>query len=200
MEAGEGYRCTDAQRAGQAHASSACLHLRVLGCVDRGLRPFIEPLAGLGWGQTACGADEQSYTQLRLELCDGLRHGRLSDLHPAGGRGKRAALDHAHESLHRAESVHFPYVSTVEAYNPTPRFIDAVDREFCKIMIANMEAEHRVPTAEQELKNPLDVNVAVSRHLARDELFGAIASCLRETVKTDRLGIDLPIDRRRLQG
>jgi hypothetical protein len=33
---------------------SACLHLRVPGCVDRGLRPFIEPLAGLGWGQIAC--------------------------------------------------------------------------------------------------------------------------------------------------
>src|SRR5437660_9613684 len=85
-----------------------------LGCVDRGLRPFIEPLAGPGWCQTACRADEQRYTQLGLELCDGLRYGRLSDLHPASGRGKRAGLDHTHEGLHRAESVHFPYVSTVE--------------------------------------------------------------------------------------
>ena len=57
-------------------------------------------------------------------------------------------------------------------------------------MIANMEAEHRGPTAEQELKSLLDVNVAVSRHLERDELFGAIASCLRKIVETDRFGIE----------
>jgi formate hydrogenlyase transcriptional activator len=48
-------------------------------------------------------------------------------------------------------------------------------------------------TAEQELKSLLDVNVAVSRHLERDELFGAIASCLRNVLETDRFGIELPI-------
>src|ERR1700757_3668262 len=67
-------------------------------------------------------------------------------------------------------------------------------------MIADMEAEHRGPTAEQELKSLLNVNVAVSRHLERDELFGAIASCLHDVVETDRFGIELPIDGQRLQG
>jgi hypothetical protein len=66
-------------------------------------------------------------------------------------------------------------------------------------MIADMERERRGPTAEQELKSLLDVNVAVSRHLERDELFGAIASCLRNIVETDRFGIELPIDGKRLQ-
>ena len=52
-----------------------------------------------------------------------------TDQASSGGRGKRAGLDHTHEGLHRAESVHFPYVSTVEANDPTPQLIDAVDRE-----------------------------------------------------------------------
>jgi formate hydrogenlyase transcriptional activator len=67
-------------------------------------------------------------------------------------------------------------------------------------MIVDMEAKRSGPTAEQELKSLLDVNVAVSRHLERDELFGAIASCLRNIVETDRFGIELPIDGKRLQG
>ncbi len=55
-------------------------------------------------------------------------------------------------------------------------------------------------TAEQELKSLLDVNVAVGRHLERDELFGAIASCLRNILETDRFGIELPIAGNQLQG
>ena len=55
-------------------------------------------------------------------------------------------------------------------------------------------------TAEQELKSLLDVNVAVGRHLERDDLFGAIASCLRNILETDRFGIELPIAGKRLQG
>src|ERR1700741_4907683 len=67
-------------------------------------------------------------------------------------------------------------------------------------MIADMEAAHRGPTAEQELKSLLNVNVAVSRHLERDELLCAIASFLRAVVETDRFGIELPSDGQRLQG
>jgi formate hydrogenlyase transcriptional activator len=62
-----------------------------------------------------------------------------------------------------------------------------------------MESERRGPTAEQELKSLLDVNVAVSRHLERDELFGAIASSLRNIVETDRFGIEMPIGGNALQ-
>jgi formate hydrogenlyase transcriptional activator len=55
-------------------------------------------------------------------------------------------------------------------------------------------------TAEQELKSLLNVNVAVGRHLERDELFGAIAACLRNILETDRFGIEMPIAGNRLQG
>jgi formate hydrogenlyase transcriptional activator len=53
---------------------------------------------------------------------------------------------------------------------------------------------------DQELKVLLDVNVAVARHLQRDELFGALASCLRKIIETDRFGIELPIEGNQLQG
>ena len=46
----------------------------------------------------------------------------------------------------------------------------------------------------------LDVNRAISRHLERDELFGALAACLRNVFETDRFGIELPIEGERLQG
>jgi len=36
-----------------------------------------------------------------------------------------------------------------------------------------------VHATNQEMKGLLDVNIAVSRHLERDQLFGAIAACLR---------------------
>ena len=54
--------------------------------------------------------------------------------------------------------------------------------------------------ADQELKSLLDVNIAVGRHLERDQLFGAIAACLRNVLETDRFGIELPIAGNRLQG
>jgi len=62
-----------------------------------------------------------------------------------------------------------------------------------------MEAERGGPTAEQELKSLLDVNLAVSRHLERDELFGAIASSLRNIVEADRFGIEMPSGANELQ-
>jgi formate hydrogenlyase transcriptional activator len=54
--------------------------------------------------------------------------------------------------------------------------------------------------ANHEMKGLLDVNVAVGRHLERDQLFGAIAACLRNVLETDRFGIELPIAGDRLQG
>ena len=46
----------------------------------------------------------------------------------------------------------------------------------------------------------LAVNQAISRHLHRDELFGALAACLKNVFETDRFGIELPIEGDRLQG
>jgi len=53
---------------------------------------------------------------------------------------------------------------------------------------------------EQELQTLRDVNVAIGRHLERDHLFGALASCLRPLLETDHFGIELPIEGRQLQG
>src|SRR4051812_20018766 len=67
-----------------------------------------------------------------------------------------------------------------------------------QLELRRLEAEGR--TADQELKSLLDVNIAVGRHLDRDELFGAIASSLRNILETDRFGIEMPIAGNRLQG
>ncbi|MGH7786208.1 MAG: sigma-54-dependent Fis family transcriptional regulator [Candidatus Binatia bacterium] len=52
----------------------------------------------------------------------------------------------------------------------------------------------------QERQALLDVNAAIGRHLERDELFGAMATCLRDLVPTERFGIELPIEGDQLQG
>jgi formate hydrogenlyase transcriptional activator len=52
----------------------------------------------------------------------------------------------------------------------------------------------------EELGALLDVNRAVSRHLERDQLFGALAASLSKLIETDRFGIELPIEGERLQG
>ncbi|HXV79787.1 MAG TPA: GAF domain-containing protein, partial [Candidatus Binatia bacterium] len=51
-----------------------------------------------------------------------------------------------------------------------------------------------------ELGLLLDINRAISRHLDRDELFGALASCLKTLVPTERFGIEFPIEDGKLQG
>ncbi len=51
-----------------------------------------------------------------------------------------------------------------------------------------------------ELAALLDMNLAISRHLDRDELFGALAASLKTLIPTDRFGIELPIEGNKLQG
>jgi formate hydrogenlyase transcriptional activator len=67
-----------------------------------------------------------------------------------------------------------------------------------QLELRRLAAEGR--KAQQELKSLLDVNIAVGRHLDRDELFGAIASSLGKILETDRFGIEMPIAGNRLQG
>jgi formate hydrogenlyase transcriptional activator len=62
------------------------------------------------------------------------------------------------------------------------------------------QAYEQLQIRDQELKTLLDVNVAIGRHLERDELFGMLASCLRHLLETDRFGIELPIEGNKLQG
>jgi formate hydrogenlyase transcriptional activator len=52
----------------------------------------------------------------------------------------------------------------------------------------------------QELAALRDVNAAVGRRLERDELFGALAACLRKLLPTDYFGIELPLEGGMLQG
>src|SRR5439155_1473170 len=51
-----------------------------------------------------------------------------------------------------------------------------------------------------ELTALLAINRAIGRHLHRDHLFGAMATCLKAVVPTDRFGIELPIENDQLQG
>ncbi len=66
--------------------------------------------------------------------------------------------------------------------------------------LERVKSYEQLQSLGQELKTLLDVNVAVGRHLERDELFGALASCLRNLLETDHFGIELPIDGNKLQG
>jgi len=61
-------------------------------------------------------------------------------------------------------------------------------------------AYERLEQVDRERQALLAVNAAVGRHLERDELFGAMAGCLRDLVPTERFGIELPIGGNRLQG
>ena len=56
---------------------------------------------------------------------------------------------------------------------------------------------HRVSLEKETL---LNINRAIGRHLHRDELFGALAQCLKTALPADRFGIELPMEGKRLQG
>src|SRR5713101_4593734 len=62
------------------------------------------------------------------------------------------------------------------------------------------QADEELRGLSGEMAVLLDVNRAIGRHLERDELFGALAACLRNVFETDRFGIELPIEGERLQG
>jgi formate hydrogenlyase transcriptional activator len=68
------------------------------------------------------------------------------------------------------------------------------------VALDNCLAYERLRRLGQERKALLDVNAAIGRHLERDELFGALAACLRDLVPTDHFGIELPIEGDKLQG
>jgi len=61
---------------------------------------------------------------------------------------------------------------------------------------AQKDADRR----NQELVALLEINRAIGRHLERNQLFGALADCLKTVVPTERFGIEIPIEGNRLQG
>jgi formate hydrogenlyase transcriptional activator len=60
--------------------------------------------------------------------------------------------------------------------------------------------EPETALGRDELAALLAINRTIGRHLRRDQLFGALATCLKTVVSTDRFGIELPIEGERLQG
>jgi PAS domain-containing protein len=61
-------------------------------------------------------------------------------------------------------------------------------------------AQEALKGSEERLRLLLDINYAIGRYLNRDELFGALAGCLKTLVPTERFGIELPIEGDKLQG
>ncbi|MCI0745036.1 MAG: sigma 54-interacting transcriptional regulator [Verrucomicrobia subdivision 3 bacterium] len=66
--------------------------------------------------------------------------------------------------------------------------------------LERQQAEGELRQLTTEMEAVLNVNRAVGQHLDRDELFGALAYCLRRVIHHDRFGIELPIEGDRLQG
>ena len=79
------------------------------------------------------------------------------------------------------------------------RLLDAIGNSVAAAL-DNSLALQQAEGSGHELQALLDVNVAVRRHLERDELFGALAGCLENLLEIDRFGIELPIEGDRLQG
>jgi len=87
-----------------------------------------------------------------------------------------------------------------DAFTRCPqRLLDEIARSVAVALDACLAYE-QLRRLDQERKALLAVNAAVGRHLERDELFGAMAVCLRDLVPTERFGIELPIEGEQLQG
>src|SRR6266705_1691108 len=63
--------------------------------------------------------------------------------------------------------------------------------------VPNYEELQRLVEEREAL---LNINRAIGRHLNRDELFGALASCLQAVMPAERFGIELPIENDQLKG
>jgi len=63
--------------------------------------------------------------------------------------------------------------------------------------VPNYEELQRLVEEREAL---LNINRAIGRHLNRDELFGALASCLQAVMPAERFGIELPIEGGQLRG
>jgi GAF domain-containing protein len=66
--------------------------------------------------------------------------------------------------------------------------------------LERVRAQRDVTLRSAELAALLDINQAIGHHLERDQLFGALALCLKSVVPAERFGIEIPIEGNRLQG
>jgi formate hydrogenlyase transcriptional activator len=88
-----------------------------------------------------------------------------------------------------------------------PRVFSEQAFSFLRIFATRAGAELERARAHKELQflNAelgvlLDINRAVGRYLDRDKLFGAVASCLKTLVPTERFGLEFPLEGGQLQG
>ncbi|MGH7810842.1 MAG: sigma 54-interacting transcriptional regulator, partial [Candidatus Binatia bacterium] len=68
------------------------------------------------------------------------------------------------------------------------------------VELERMRADREVKRLNAELSALLDIDRAIGRHLNRDELFGALARCLKTRVPSDHFGVEFPIEGGKLQG
>ncbi len=66
--------------------------------------------------------------------------------------------------------------------------------------LERMRGDREVARLNAELATLLEIDRTLGRHLNRDELFGALAGCLRQLVPTERFGLEFPVDGGKLQG
>ena len=67
------------------------------------------------------------------------------------------------------------------------------------VALEHCVAYEEVSRLRDEQTALLEINRAVARHLHRDELFAALAECLRDLLPSDRVGIELPVDNGKLR-
>jgi transcriptional regulator with GAF, ATPase, and Fis domain len=75
----------------------------------------------------------------------------------------------------------------------SPALLDELAASVASALAACLSRE-ALESRSREAAALLEVNRAIGRHLDRDELFGALARCLRDVVPTQRFGIELPTD------
>jgi PAS domain S-box-containing protein len=66
--------------------------------------------------------------------------------------------------------------------------------------VERLRAHRQLERTNRELAALVEINRAISSHLDRDALFGAVAECLDTLVPAERFGIELPIEGGQLQG
>jgi len=68
------------------------------------------------------------------------------------------------------------------------------------VELERVHAHNALQSLNAELGVLLDINRAVGRYLDRDNLFGALAACLKNLVTADRFGLEFPIEGGKLKG
>jgi formate hydrogenlyase transcriptional activator len=136
----------------------------------------------------------------RLDVPAALRERFPASADHLAARGLRSALVVPLVSHGQALGALALFSRSANAWTETsPAFVDELAASVAGALAACLSRED-LESRGREAAVLLEVNRAIGRHLNRDELFGALARCLRDVVPTQRFGIELPIEGDRLQG